>query len=56
MEKLKIKRIFEIQLEIIINNNFYKKNIIDEYTYSKVNDKLLNSIKVLQNKGDIYEL
>lgn len=34
-----------IQLQILINNNLYKKNIIDENTYSFVNDKLLKSSK-----------
>ena len=42
-------KIFELQIQIIINTNLYKKNIIDEKTFSKVNDKLLKNLKVLRN-------
>ena len=42
-------KIFEVQIQIIINNNLYRKNLIDENTFSKVNDKLLKNLKVLQN-------
>lgn len=45
---MRISQIFETQLEIIINAKLYKRNIIDEYTYSKVNDKLLKKLKMLQ--------
>lgn len=45
---MKLDRITELQLQLIINNNLYKKNIIDENTFSKVNEKLLGMIKVLQ--------
>lgn len=43
-----INKITELQLQIIINNNLYKKNIIDENTFSKVNERLLKMIKALQ--------
>ena len=45
---MKLDRITELQLQLIINNNLYKKNIIDENTLSKVNEKLLGMIKGLQ--------
>lgn len=45
---MKLDRITELQLQLIINNNLYKKNIIDENTFSKVNEKLLGMIKGLQ--------
>ena len=35
----------EIQLQIVINNNLFKKGIIDEDTYLLVNDKLLKLLK-----------
>ena len=41
------EKIFTIEIKIIINNNLYKKNIIDEKTYSKVNDLLLHKLKLL---------
>ncbi len=45
---MKFNRITEVQMQIIINNNLYKKNVIDESTFSKVNDKLLRTLKSLQ--------
>lgn len=36
--------ITKIKFEIIINNNLYKNNIIDEETFSKVNEYLLKKI------------
>ncbi len=45
---MKINKITEVQMQIIINNNLYKKNIIDENTFSKANEKLLKMLKVLQ--------
>ena len=45
---MKLDRITELQLQLIINNNLYKKNIINENTFSKVNEKLLEMIKGLQ--------
>ena len=45
---MKIDDITKLQLQIIINNNLYKKNVIDENTFSKVNDKLLKMVKTLQ--------
>ncbi|MGN1380336.1 MAG: hypothetical protein ACI4W0_02190 [Bacilli bacterium] len=44
-----INKIFELQIQIIINANLYRKNEIDENTFSKVNDKLLKSLRALQN-------
>ena len=35
----------KIQLQIVINNNLFKKGIIDEDTYLMVNDKLLKLLK-----------
>ena len=45
---MKLNAITELQLQLIINNNLYKKNIIDENTFSKANEKLLKMIKTLQ--------
>ena len=45
---MKLNTITELQLQLIINNNLYKKNIIDENTFSKANEKLLKMIKTLQ--------
>ena len=36
--------IFELQLEIIINNNLLKKEIIDIKTYEEINLKLLKKL------------
>ena len=44
---MKVSEITEVQLQLIINNNLYKKKIIDEYTFSKVNEKLLKKLKIL---------
>lgn len=38
---MKLSNIANIQLQIMINNNLFQKNIIDEVTHSIVNDKLL---------------
>lgn len=43
-------KIFETQLQIIINNSLYKKKVIDEYTFSKVNDKLLKKLQLIKNR------
>lgn len=48
MIKIKVSGITELQLQIIINNNLYKRNIIDENTFSKANEKLLKMLKTLQ--------
>ena len=45
---MKLNTITELQLQLIINNNLYKKNIIDENTFSKANERLLKMIKALQ--------
>ena len=45
---MKLNPITELQLQLIINNNLYKKNIIDENTFSKANERLLKMIKTLQ--------
>lgn len=41
---MNINKIFEVQMKIIINESLYKKEIIDEYTFSKVNDILLKEL------------
>lgn len=46
--KMSINKVTELQLQVIINNNLYKKNIIDENTFLKVNERLLKMIKALQ--------
>lgn len=46
---MKINKVFEIQLKLIVNMRLFKRNIIDEYTFSKVNDKLLKKLKSLQD-------
>ena len=43
-------KIFELQIQIIINTNLLKKKVIDESTFLKVNDKLLRNIRLLRNK------
>ena len=45
---MKLNTITELQLQLIINNNLYKKNIIDENTFSKANERLLKMIRTLQ--------
>ena len=45
---MRLNTITELQLQLIINNNLYKKNIIDENTFSKANERLLKMIKTLQ--------
>ncbi len=40
-----IHKMFEIKIKIILNNNLYKNQMIDEETYSKVNEKLLGLLK-----------
>ena len=42
-------KIFELQIQIIINTNLLKKKVIDENTFLKVNDKLLRNIRLLRN-------
>ena len=37
----------QVQIQIIINNNLYKKNVIDENTFFYVNDKLLRKLNLL---------
>ncbi len=41
------KDIFNLKIKIIINQNLYKKDCIDEETFSKVNDILLKRLKAL---------
>lgn len=43
-----MNKITEVQMQIIINTNLYKKSIIDESTFSKVNEKLLKMLRALQ--------
>lgn len=45
---MKLNAITELKLQLIINNNLYKKNIIDENTFSKANERLLKMIRNLQ--------
>lgn len=45
---MKLNTLTELQFQLIINHNLYKKNIIDENTFSKANEKLLKMIKTLQ--------
>lgn len=45
---MKLNKITEVQIQLIINENLYKKNVIDEITYSKANDKLLEMLRILQ--------
>lgn len=45
---MKLNKIFELQLQLIINNNLYKKNAIDENTFSKANEKLLKTLKTIK--------
>ena len=40
-----ISNITKIKIEIIINKSLFNKNIIDEETYSKVNEKLIRLLK-----------
>ncbi len=40
-------KIFKINIKIIINKNLYKRNIIDENTFIKVNEILLKELKCL---------
>lgn len=42
-----MNKIVEVQIQIIINTNLYK-NIIDENTFSKANEKLLKMLKALR--------
>lgn len=45
---MKINKITDVQIKIIINTSLYKKSIIDEETFSIVNELLLNKLKNLQ--------
>ena len=45
---MNISKITEVQMQIIINNSLYKKNIIDENTFSKANEALLRNLKRLK--------
>ncbi|MBP3921103.1 MAG: hypothetical protein J6D28_06030 [Bacilli bacterium] len=44
------KEIFYLKIKIIINQNLYKKNCIDEETFLKANDILLKRLKILEEK------
>lgn len=48
MSTLKITKLAEIQEYMLLNNSLYKKNIIGEELYLRVNDKLLKRLKLLQ--------
>lgn len=43
-----ISKITEVQLQIMINDSLFKRNVIDENTYSKANERLLKLIRTLQ--------
>lgn len=45
---MNLNAITQLQLQLIINNNLYKKNVIDESTFSKANEKLLKMLKKLK--------
>lgn len=45
---MKVNDITKLQLQIIINNNLYKKNIIDENMFTKANERLLKMIKSIR--------
>ena len=45
---MNINKITEVQMKIIINASLYKKKVIDEHTFSAVNDVLLKTLKGLQ--------
>ena len=45
---MNINKITEVKLKIIINNNLYKKKVIDENTFSRANEKLLRLLKTFQ--------
>lgn len=45
---MKVNKITEVQMQIIVNNNLYKKKYIDEVTFNKVNEKLLRCLRTLQ--------
>lgn len=41
------KELFELKLKVILNQNLYQKNYIDEEMFYKVNEFLLKKIKSL---------
>ena len=43
-----MNKIAEVQIQNIINTNLYKRNIIDENTFSKVKERLLKKLAALQ--------
>ena len=45
---MNVNKITEVQMQIIINTNLYKKIYIDEETFTKVNERLLKSLRILQ--------
>ncbi len=45
---MNINKITEVQIKIIINTSLYKKKIIDEQTFSLVNEMLLKKLMHLQ--------
>lgn len=42
---MNINKITETKIKIIINNNLYKRKIIDDETYSKANEQLIKLLK-----------
>ena len=45
---MNINKITEVQMKIIINTSLYKKKVIDEHTFSAVNDVFFKTLKGLQ--------
>lgn len=39
---------FKLQMQLIINEYLYEKNVINEEIFFKVNEKLLNSLKSVE--------
>ena len=52
---MKDNKIFNIKLQILINDNLYEKKLIDEELYSLANDKLLKQLNKLKEENN-YEL
>lgn len=42
---MNINKITDIKIKIIINNNLYNRKVIDEETFSKVNEQLIKMLK-----------
>lgn len=49
----KSKEQINYEIELLLNENLYKKKIITEDIYKKVNEKLLNLINVCKSENRI---